>query len=78
MEKICDWLWKPSAQEARRCDSFWWNADDGRVYIKRGEVVSGEYYSGAWMLEKLGLKEYGQLMPNMKKAFDFLNSRIGG
>lgn len=78
MEKICSWFWRPELNGKQREDSFWWDEESGRVFIKRGGILSGEYYDGAWMLDKLGRKEYGKLMLHMKNTFDFLTAKLGG
>lgn len=78
MEKICSWLWRPVPTGPQQEDSFWWNQEDGWVYLSRGGAAPTRAYRGQWMFEMLCRKNYERLMQNMKAVFDFLYAKIGG
>lgn len=87
MIKICSWI-RPNTNIE---DSFYYDDQSSLVLIYRnGEAPSQESidklavrntsdagYNAPWMLESLQRKNYDRLMPNMQKAYDFLNATLG-
>ena len=77
MEKISAWRWRlPSGQQ--REDAFWFQVEDGWVYITRGDEPAAKAYPGKWMQESLSRKPAAQLAAHMRNALDFLNARLTG
>lgn len=74
MERIFSFRWRPDGK-AQREDSYWYNAEDGFLYVQRGDGELTRSFEASFVLETLSRKQ-GPLSPYSQKFFDYLNARL--
>lgn len=78
MEKITQWLWRPSKTEAPQEGSYWLDSDTNQLVIQKtamGKTWEDARMEVADVLTAYAARGYDKLQRNSQAVYDFLLAR---